>query len=123
MLVALHRLVLQDAQSVPQGAPRNRLMAGREGSWESEAMVRLAWSICCWSCCWHGPPRRPLQRLILATTHRPADPPPGTPAPRPASVAAPRRLDPAGPSRPARPVRPPTPPLQPEGRVRQISPI
>ncbi|MER5302167.1 hypothetical protein ABT039_22290 [Streptomyces lasiicapitis] len=46
VLVALYRLVLKDAQAAGrQGGPRNRLMAGREGSWESEAMVRLAWNL------------------------------------------------------------------------------
>ncbi|MEU1824175.1 hypothetical protein ABZ502_17330 [Streptomyces abikoensis] len=47
VLVALHRLVLQDAtaQRADGGSPRNRLMAGREGSWETAAMVSLAWNV------------------------------------------------------------------------------
>lgn len=45
LLVALYRLVLQDAQAQRTGGPHNRLVAGREGSWESEAMVRLAWNL------------------------------------------------------------------------------
>ncbi|MFF5638173.1 hypothetical protein [Streptomyces sp. NPDC012825] len=49
VLVALYRLVLAEAQQGSgerrQGGARYRIMAGREGSWESEVMVRLAWGI------------------------------------------------------------------------------
>ncbi|MFF4409752.1 hypothetical protein [Streptomyces sp. NPDC001404] len=45
LLVVLYRLVLQDARAERAGGPHNRLVAGREGSWESEAMVRLAWNL------------------------------------------------------------------------------
>ncbi|MFE0777598.1 hypothetical protein [Streptomyces sp. NPDC058861] len=49
VLVALYRLVLAEAQrgngEGRQGGARYRIMAGREGSWESEVMVRLAWDV------------------------------------------------------------------------------
>ncbi|MFF3731012.1 hypothetical protein ACFYXM_11980 [Streptomyces sp. NPDC002476] len=51
LLVALYRLVLAEADEQResgerrQGGAQYRIMAGREGSWESEAMVRLAWDI------------------------------------------------------------------------------
>jgi hypothetical protein len=45
LLVALYRLVLEDASAGREGGARYRVMAGREGSWESEDMVRLAWNV------------------------------------------------------------------------------
>ncbi|MFD8340670.1 hypothetical protein ACFV42_50070, partial [Streptomyces solisilvae] len=45
LLVALYRLVLEDAGAGREGGARYRVMAGREGSWESEDMVRLAWNV------------------------------------------------------------------------------
>ncbi|MFG3336952.1 hypothetical protein ACGFZZ_33660 [Streptomyces tendae] len=45
LLVALYRLVLEDAGAGREGGARYRMMAGREGSWESEDMVRLAWNV------------------------------------------------------------------------------
>ncbi|MFE0777815.1 hypothetical protein [Streptomyces sp. NPDC058861] len=51
LLVALYRLVLAEAEEQResgerrQGGARYRIMASREGSWESEVMVRLAWDI------------------------------------------------------------------------------
>ncbi|MEV5451287.1 hypothetical protein [Streptomyces sp. NPDC052535] len=45
LLVALYRLVLEDADARREGGARYRMMAGREGSWESEDMVRLAWNV------------------------------------------------------------------------------
>ncbi|MCF1592404.1 hypothetical protein [Streptomyces muensis] len=45
LLVALYRLVYVDSQLERTGGPRYRVMAGREGSWETDLMVRLAWDI------------------------------------------------------------------------------
>lgn len=45
LLVALYRLVLEDAGAEREGGARYRVMVGREGSWESEDVVRLAWNV------------------------------------------------------------------------------
>ncbi|MFJ8301286.1 hypothetical protein ACIQ9R_36045 [Streptomyces sp. NPDC094447] len=46
VLVALHRLVLEYKRgSSPGGFEGGSLRAGREGSWEAEALYRLAWTI------------------------------------------------------------------------------
>ncbi|MEU3399433.1 hypothetical protein [Streptomyces filamentosus] len=51
LLVALYRLVLAEAVAdresgeLRRGGAQYRVMAGREGSWESTVMVRLAWDV------------------------------------------------------------------------------
>ncbi|MFD8014307.1 hypothetical protein [Streptomyces sp. NPDC058955] len=51
LLVALYRLVLAEADAdrgsgeLRRGGAQYRVMAGREGSWESAVMVRLAWDV------------------------------------------------------------------------------